>query len=279
MPDHSDAPGSGLGTRITSLQNDRVKAIRALEMRKARRETGQFVAEGASVLISARDHGWQPEILVLGPEADANPITRPLSAWAQRSKADCLHVSGPVLEKLASKENPQSVMAVFQQRWADVPKPETRTREALWIALEDIRDPGNLGTIIRTADAAGASGIILVGQTCDPYSREAVRASMGSIFAVPIARLDHAEFHALARDWKGEVVGTHLNGNQDFRTVTYAGPCLLVMGNEGAGLTASGAAACRRLVRIPMTGSLDSLNLAVATALMLYEIRRASLKL
>jgi len=279
MADQSRAPGSGQGTRITSLQNDRVKAIRALEMRKARRETSQFVAEGAAVLISARDHGWQPEILVLGPEAEANPITRPLTAWAERAKADCLHVSGPVLEKLASKDNPQSVMAVFQQRWIDVPKPEVVGSDALWIALEEIRDPGNLGTIIRTADAAGAAGIILVGQTCDPYSREAVRASMGSIFAVPLARLEHDAFHVLARGWKGEVVGTHLNGRQDFRAVTYAGPCLLVMGNEGAGLSANAAAACRRLVRIPMVGSLDSLNLAVATGLMLYEIRRGTLKL
>lgn len=265
--------------RITSLQNDRVKAIRALEMRKARRESGLFVAEGASVLISARDHGWKPETLILGPEADATAITRPLVAWAERSMADRLMVSGQVLEKLASKENPQSVMAVFKQQWATIPEPSNTQADALWIVLEDIRDPGNLGTIIRTADAAGATGIILVGQTCDPYSREAVRASMGSIFAVPIARLEAVGFQALAQGWKGEVVGTHLSGKEDFRGVRYGAPCLLVMGNEGAGLSADAASACRRLVRIPMAGSLDSLNLAVATALMLYEIRRPKLKI
>ena len=183
-------------TRITSLQNDRVKFIRSLEMRKARRASGLFVAEGASLLITARDNGWTPKTLVTGPAADASDAARGLTVWAHKAGAECLEVSAAVLEKLASKDNPQSLMGVFEQRWAALPDgkaPEqvgaaVRTAKAnaasvpLWLALEEIRDPGNLGTIIRTADAAGVSGIILAGQTCDPYSHEAVRASMGSIF-------------------------------------------------------------------------------------------------
>ena len=267
--------------RITSLTNERVKAIRALEMRKERRETGLFIAEGASVLLTAREHGWQPATLVLGPEAGANAATPTLRAWALAAGADCLEVSAPVLAKLAAKDNPQSVMATFRQRWAPLPAAEALATagEAVWVALEEIRDPGNLGTIVRTAHAAGAAGIILVGQTCDPWSREAIRASMGSIFAVPIARMEAAALPPFAGAWPGDVVGTHLAATADFREARYLAPCLLVMGNEGAGLSSAAAGACRRLVRIPMAGRLDSLNLAVATALMLYEVRREQLKL
>jgi RNA methyltransferase, TrmH family len=262
---------------ITSLQNESVKLIRSLEMRKARRETGLFVAEGTSVLITARDNGWVPEMLVCGPGSLENAAARGLLAWAGAAGADCLDASAAVLEKLAAKENPQVVMGVFRQRWAQVPVPSAVGKDALWLALEAVRDPGNLGTIVRTADAVGAGGILLVGQTCDPYSREAVRASMGSIFAVPIARAESAAFLDLARSWPGDVVGTHLDGTQDFRAAPYAEPTLVVMGSEGDGLSEEAASACKRLVRIPMSGRLDSLNLAIATALMLYETRRARL--
>ena len=119
----------------------------------------------------------------------------------------------------------------------------------------------------------------LVGTGCDPYSHEAVRASMGSIFNVPLVRMSAERFLALAAAWKGDVVGTHLSGREDFRAARYRAPTLLAMGSEGPGLSAELAAACSRLVKIPMAGSLDSLNLAVATALMLYEIRKDRLRL
>jgi len=147
------------------------------------------------------------------------------------------------------------------------------------VALEAIRDPGNLGTIIRTADGVGANGVILIGTSCDPYAREAVRASMGSIFNVAIVRMRHERFLAWARAWEGDKIGTYLAAHEDFRAMVYREPTLLVMGSEGPGLSPAVAAACSRLVKIPMAGSLDSLNLAVATALMLYEIRRDRLRL
>ncbi len=290
-PSDKPAPGgnehtvAGSHRQITSLQNDSVKLMRSLDMRKARRETGLFVAEGVSLLITARDQGWAPRMLVAGPAAGDSDIGRALMAWATRAGADRLDVSAAVLEKLAAKDNPQSLIGIFQQRWHELPS-AARLRPApdaqpapLWIALEGVRDPGNLGTILRTIDAAGASGVILVGATCDPFSHEAVRASMGSIFAVPIARSEPMAFLALARDWPGDVVGTHLSGRLDYRAADYTSPVLLVMGNEGAGLTDQTAAACGKLVRIPMAGCLDSLNLAVATALMLFEIRRPDLRL
>ena len=146
------------------------------------------------------------------------------------------------------------------------------------MALEEVRDPGNLGTIVRTADAAGAAGVILAGTCCDPYSPEAVRATMGSIFAVPIVKLERRAFLDLVQRWPGDTVATLIDAREDFRRVAYQAPELLVMGGEGPGLSAEAAAACRRSVRIPMAGNLDSLNLSIATALALYQIRGARLK-
>ncbi|WP_072385052.1 RNA methyltransferase [Hyphomicrobium sp. CS1BSMeth3] len=264
---------------ITSLTNDRVKLIRSLDMRKARRETGLFVAEGASVLMTARENGWRPQILAHGAEARESRAHRELIDWALREGTEGLEVSHAVLEKLAAKENPQNLMGVFEQRWAALPETKSLAKSALWVALDEIRDPGNLGTIIRTVDAVGADGVILVGNCCDPYQREAVRATMGSLFAVPLVKVERAAFVHWAKTWPGDRIGTHLDATADFRDGGYKGPTLLLMGREGPGMSDEVAAVCNRLVKIPMAGRLDSLNLAVATALMLYEVKRSALKL
>jgi len=264
---------------ITSLTNDRVKAIRALEMRKERKETGLFVAEGASILVTARDAGFVPETLVLLAGSAQAGIPKGLVAWARAERAEVLEVSDAVLGKLSSKDNPQTMLGVFRQRVAPLPDPSQSSAADCWVVLEEVRDPGNLGTIVRTADAVGARGVILVGTCCDAYSREYVRATMGSIFTVPIARASLDDIEVWRRGWPGDVVGTHLAGTADFRRVSYTGPTLLVMGSEGPGLSERLARLCTRLVKIPMAGSLDSLNLAVATALALYQIRGAHLEL
>lgn len=265
---------SGAARVVTSLQNDRVKAIRALDMRKERKETGLFVAEGLSILMTARDAGFVPETLVFRAGAAEAPAVRSFVDWALAQRAEVLEVSTAVLEKLAAKENPQTMLAIYRQRYADAPgKPVPE--DATWIALEEVRDPGNLGTIIRTADAAGAAGVILVGTTCDPWSRECVRATMGSIFNVPLVKLSGSDFLDLLRVWPGDAVGTHIAATEDFRKISYRHPTMIVMGSEGPGLTREASEACSRLVKIPMAGPLDSLNLAVATALTLYEVRRA----
>ena len=279
MTSRSDRGAPPVSRVITSLTNDRVKLIRSLDMRKARRETGLFVAEGASVLMTARENGWRPQILVHGAEARENRAHRDLIDWALREGSEGLEVSRAVLEKLAAKENPQNLMGVFEQRWAALPQTKSLEKSALWIALDEIRDPGNLGTIMRTVDAVGADGVILVGNCCDPYQREAVRATMGSLFAVPLVKVERAAFVDWAKSWPGDRIGTHLDATADFREGDYNGPTLLIMGREGPGMSDEVAAVCNRLVKIPMAGKLDSLNLAVATALMLYEVKREALKL
>ncbi len=279
---------------ITSLQNERIKAIRALEMRKTRKETGLFVAEGTSLLVTARDEGWSPETLVYlstpGQAAQSGTsnererradggVARGLIASAEAAGANCLPVSEAVLAKIAAKDNPQSLIGVFKQRWLDAPHADRVAKTATWLALEEIRDPGNLGTIIRTADAVGVAGIVLIGTCCDAYSRECVRASMGSIFSVPLVHMTQEDYLAWCAGWTGDVLGLHLSGAEDFRAGEWREPVLVVMGSEGPGLSKALTDTCSRKVKIPMAGKLDSLNLAVATALTLYEVRRPHLKI
>lgn len=264
---------------ITSLTNDRVKAIRALEMRKVRKETGLFVAEGAALLVTARDNGFLPETIVYQAGSIESGIGRGLVTWALKEGAEVLEVSDAVLAKLSSKDNPQTMLGVFRQRFAVPPKPAAQAETQTWLALEEVRDPGNLGTIIRTCDATGVSGVMLAGNCCDPYSLEAIRATMGSIFAVPLVKLERGALLDIMRAWPGDVVATDLEAHEDFRSVAYRGPQLVVMGSEGPGLSQEAAQAATRRVKIPMSGRLDSLNLAIATALTLYQIRGPHLKL
>ncbi len=244
---------------ITSMQNPTVKLIRSLAEKKYRQETGLFVAEGWDMLDRARKHGWVPEHVL---------STLEISDWGEVKP---IYVTDKIMQGLSGQNNPHTALATFKQRFVE---PEL---QGLWVALEDMRDPGNLGTIIRTADAVGASGIILLGQSCDPYSRECVRASTGSIFGMSIARMETAAFIEISKQWRGDVVGTHLKATDDFRR-TYNLSTLLVMGSEGRGLSEELSEACKTLVRIPMTGGAESLNVATATALMLYEIRKSELK-
>ncbi len=264
---------------ITSLTNARVKAVRALDMRKTRRETGLFVAEGAALLMAAKDAGHVPETLLFLANADLPPATQSYVSWAQQAGVECLEVTHAILAKLAGKDNPQSIIGVFRQHWSDLPAVEAATSPNVWLALEEVRDPGNLGTIIRTVDAAGVQGVILVGNCCDPFQRECVRATMGSLFAVPLMRASREAFLAWSEAWPGDIAGLHLKGSEDFRKAQLKRPTLVVMGSEGPGLSDELTRVCTKRLRIPMTGNLDSLNLAVATALMLYELQRAHLEI
>jgi TrmH family RNA methyltransferase len=254
---------------ITSLANPTVKAVRALHMRKAREESGEFLAEGLKIITEAVELGHAPRILLYGAEAAGHPLLRQALKATQGGGGEAIEVSRDILAKISRRDNPQTVLAVFAQRFAPLAS-LAPAAAGCWVALEAVRDPGNLGTIVRTADAAGCGGVILVGDCCDPYSVEAVRATMGSVFAVSLVRTTTAEFLAWRQSWPGAVVGTLLKASTDFRAARYAPPSLILMGNEQAGLTPELAATCDITVKIPMRGRADSLNLAVATGVMIY---------
>lgn len=275
----SERPRVGTVKQVTSHSNPVVKEIKGLVgQRKHRAQSGLFVGEGLKLATDALDAGWGVRYLAIGPEARDNPHAQQAAARAKARGAMILEVSTAVLANITRRDNPQMVVGVFEQKLLE-PAAIRPADAQVWIALDHVRDPGNLGTIIRTADAVGASGVILVGETTDPFAVETVRATMGSLFHVPLAKMSRDAFKALARDWPGSVVGTHLKGSRDYREAAYKAPVLLLMGNEQAGLPDDMADACSELVRIPQAGQADSLNLAVATAVMLFEIQRPNLKL
>lgn len=259
--------------KITSLANPEIKNIRALAMRKYREEEGLFVTEGLRHALEAAEAGWEFKTLVIEESSKDKELVRKLIGLCQRQKCLCLEVTPAIMESITKRDNAQAVMAVLKQRWASL----ADVTDGMWIALEEIRDPGNLGTIMRTADAVGARGIILIENTCDPYSLEAIRASMGSFPHVVLARASRAEFSSWAARGGFQIVGTHLKTNHDYRKIAYARPLVLLMGNEQAGLSDEMAKLCTDLVKIPMRGRADSLNVSVATAVMLYEIHRSEL--
>ncbi len=269
-------PGKVLA--ITSHANPRIKAIRALSLAKHRKETGQFLVEGLKLVTDALSEGWTIRALVHEAAAIEQPAIAKTAASARIAGADILSVSAEILGKITRRDNPQTVLGVIDQRLTDAADIAASPRGVV-VALDRVKDPGNLGTIIRTADTVGAGGVILVGPSVDPFSIEAVRATMGSLFHVPITRMSEEQFVTFSRDWPGSVVGTHLRGDVDYRTAPYGRPVLLAMGNEQSGLSDALAAACSILVRIPMAGQADSLNLAVATGVMLYEVERDQLSL
>jgi TrmH family RNA methyltransferase len=271
--DHSSGrPKVGSFKKVTSLANPLVKDIRALHLKKHRDETGLFIAEGQKLARDAVDGGWPIHALAYAAKLAGDPAIGALAAATKAAGGTILEVSAPVLEKISRRDNPQSVVGVFRQRLA----PESAVgRAGIWIALDRVRDPGNLGTILRTADATGVAGVALIGASCDPFALEAVRATMGSIFHVPLARLSEDALVAQAKRHGARLVGTHLTAEAvDFREADYSQPLILAMGNEQQGLTETLTDACDQVVRIPMRGKADSLNLAVSTGLMVYEALR-----
>jgi TrmH family RNA methyltransferase len=279
MTAHNAARPVGQVKEVTSLANPLVKDIKALALKKFRDQQNAFMAEGLKLVIDALDLGWSIRTLVFAKAGRGNAAVEKVAARTVAAGGTVLEVSEKVLATITRRENPQMVVGVFAQQ--TVPLKDIRARDGdVWVALDRVRDPGNLGTVIRTVDAVGAKGVILVGDTTDPFSLETVRATMGSIFAVPVARATEQAFLAWRRDFSGLVAGTHLKGAVDYRSVDFSrGPVLLLMGNEQQGLPDNLAESCDRLVRIPQAGRADSLTLAVATGVMLFEIRRSALKL
>jgi TrmH family RNA methyltransferase len=244
-----------------------------LHQRKERHASGLFLAEGMKIAAEALALGRVPSLLMFGPEVRDHPVLRTLVIATYEAGGDVVEAPREILQKVSRRDNPQTVLAVFPQAFAPLHALQP-SGAPCWVALEQVRDPGNLGTIIRTADAAGCGGVILIGDCCDPYSVEAVRATMGSVFAVPLFKTSEADFLAWRALWPGVVVGTLLTADKDHREAVYSPPSLILLGNEQHGLTPALAAACDFSVKIPMRGRADSLNLSVAAGIMIYSAAR-----
>ena len=254
---------------ITSVSNAEVKSLRALHERKYRKKSGWFLAEGTRICREAVALGWDMHRLAFLAGRETDVVMRPLLDGLAASGGRALPMTERLLQRIVRKDNPQILIGAFSQRWHDL-QAVVDTSNRIWVALDRVRDPGNLGTVMRTADAVGAAGIILVGDCTDPYSLEAVRASMGAVFNVKIIACSEAEFISFSTSWPGRVIGTALPAAVDYRQADYDGPLIMLMGNEQAGLNATLIGMCDQLIKIPMQGRSDSLNLAVATGVVLY---------
>ena len=257
-------------TCISSPANPVFKSLKSLIEKKGRREQGLFLAEGLRVCTEALATGHVPHTLIFADDAGSHPLTAALIAATEARRGTVLRASRDLLHRLTGKDNPGAVAAAY-------PIPDTglagidRSSARLWVVAENLKDPGNLGTMLRTCDATGAGGVILLDQSCDPFSLEAVRASMGGMFTKAVAQAAGADFFAWLRAGPGSLVGAALDGHTvDYRAHRFTAPTFLFMGNEQSGLPPAYAAACDALVKLPMKGTADSLNVAVATAVLLY---------
>jgi len=268
---------------ITSTGNERIRHAAALSAKaKLRREERLFVAEGERFFMdtpeaSVREIFYTEEFLARAEER----VRKKLSACADRAEA----VTRQVMEKAASTVTPQGILCVLSQPAYEMEEllaknaPAGGGREGgappLLLLLENIQDPGNLGTLFRTAEAAGVSGIVLSRGCTDLFGPKAVRSTMSAIFRVPFLYAEDFPAAAVQLQGRGvELYAAHLNGSADYDAEDYTAPCGFMIGNEGSGLTREAAELAGKKIRIPMEGGIESLNAAMAGGILLYEAYR-----
>lgn len=255
---------------ITGFSNPTVKFLRSLREKKHRKASGKFLAEGLRLLTDARESGHVPELLVMAQGREAHPLIDALEAAVLGAGGEVIECPPDILSKITGKDNPQAVCGVFAEFDTSLAALD-RSAAKIWLVAQDLRDPGNLGTMLRTGDAVGAGGLILIDDCADPFSAEAVRASMGAVFTQRIARAKWDEFLPWLRSGPGQLVAASLRDAVPYRGAAYQAPCFLLIGNESRGLPEAYEAACDLRVTIPMKGRADSLNAAVAAAVLAYE--------
>lgn len=260
--------------QITGFSNPTIKAVRALREKKHRKREGRFLAEGLRLLTDAREMGRIPELLLMAEGREGHPLLDALEQAVAAAGGDVIEMPEDLLAKVTGKDNPQAVAGVFAE-WDTGLAALDRSRAPLWLVAQAMRDPGNLGTMLRTADAVGAGGVILLDDCADPFSVEAVRASMGAVFTVPLAQARWEDFLPWLRGGSGQLVAASLREAVPYRGAAYSAPCFVMVGNESRGLPEDYEMACDLRVTMPMKGRADSLNAAVAAAVLAYEVLAA----
>lgn len=257
--------------QITGFSNPTIKRLKSLREKKYRKREGHFLAEGLRILTEALDTGKTPKLLVVAEETELHPLAQKLEAETLAAGGEVIETSEAIIAKLSGKSNPQSIIGIYEDHPASLAELD-RNSAGIWLVAQALRDPGNLGTILRTGDAVGAGGLILIDDCVDPFSVEAVRASMGAVFTQKIIMSPWPAFIEWLRSGPGQLVGTSLNTETDYQSARYEAPTFLLVGNEAQGLPEVYEQACDLLVKMPMMGKADSLNAAVATAVMAYEV-------
>jgi len=258
---------------ISSRNHPAIKRIHNLQSRTERDSTGLFFVEGLRFVAQAVEHKATIRSIVYAPALLSTPFAQRLVRQQRYAGTRCLAVTPEVLHSLALNDDPRGIGAVVQQRWSSLEASQP-TQGLCWVALETIQSPGNLGTIVRTCEAVGAAGLLLIGDNIDPHHPACVRASMGAMFTLDFARTTVEDFLRWKHRHGCTLVGTSPAAQAEYNAVDYESPLVLFMGWERKGLSPEQQRICDLMVRIPMVGHSDSLNLAVATGVMLYEVLR-----
>jgi RNA methyltransferase, TrmH family len=259
---------------ISSAANPLVKRMRLLANRKYRREQGAFVVEGLQPVWRAVTAGWDIEALIVDPDLRPGSPAATMVVEQEARGVRVARLSRELFDRISSRDGSVGLAAIVRSRSTGLSELAV-TPGAVFIALHQIGNPGNLGTIIRTADAVGSAGVILIGDTTDPFAPTSVKASMGSIFATNIAHArEPREFGDWAKSSRIAVLAASGTASVDHWSASYQPPLALLLGSEGEGLPDDLLAAADLRIRIPMTGTAESLNVAAAAAILLYEVRR-----
>jgi TrmH family RNA methyltransferase len=256
---------------ITSTANEQIKTIRKLREKKYRQETNSFYIEGIRIVREAMNYPERIQTLLVAPELLQSVSAEEALVEVTSKGVPLLEVSKAVFESFGLKENPVGLAAVVKQTWKELAKVKP-DEMGLWVGLDSIADPGNLGTIMRTMDAVGANGIFLIDDCTDPYDPSAVRGSMGALFSIDLIKTTSGQIANWKDAKKVLAFGTSDAAKVDYQNVNYPENMILMMGSERQGLNQELMRSVDEMVAIPMAGKSDSLNLAVATAVTLYEI-------
>ena len=260
---------------IASRANPKIKQARALRQRKERDTSGLFLVEGIAHVAAALEAGATVEYICYSPDLLTSPFAKDLVAQAATRNIPCYPTSAEVFESLAEKDNPAGLIAVARKPTSTRSVQSLREAsnlQAWFIALVSPQNPGNIGAILRTIDAVGASGLLLLDGGADPYHPNAVRASLGALFHLPVVSANFDEFSVWATQNSYNLVGASAKASVDYRAADYKRPLILLLGSEQKGLSPEQAAVCSQMIRLPMQGKVSSLNLAVAAGVMLYEV-------
>lgn len=261
---------------ITSLSNQHIKEIKHLKDRKYRNEVGLTFIEGIRIVYEAIQQNIEISEILISPELLKSKLINEIVTKAKIKSIQITELSKEVFESISNKDGPQGLAAIVHQQWFTLE--EIQRSPGTWVGLFEIADPGNLGTILRTCDGVGATGVVLIGNCTDPYDPTAIRASMGAVFSKRIIKTSVDEFIKWAQKNLPLIVGTSDKSPTDYREVVYDHKLILLMGSERQGISEALQKICNKIVSIPMAGSCDSLNLAVATSILLYEIYRKDSK-
>jgi RNA methyltransferase, TrmH family len=269
MPDEIDSD------RLSHDAQSTIDDIKRLQADRAHRDARRmFFIEGVRNVVQAIENGFPIETLVCSEKLLIVPIARKLVRDRCRSGTPTLHVSPETFRQISATHHASGIGAIASQRWSPLHGASPRAG-LCWVVLEAVRSEGNLGSLIRTSEAIGGAGFILVGPRLDPFDPAVVRASMGALFRQTFIRTNGPSLRNWLRRHRCRAIGASSDGSAELHHFDYPRPTILVLGEERQGLSPFLRDLCSDLVRIPMVGAADSLNLAVAGSLLLYEVFRA----